>query len=374
MTDALQARQADLRLTLGPDDNCLWYFEDKPETEAVARLAVVSLGAIGQCRAATHVCLRFNPMFGRFWKPVYTAAVCASFPALTSLTLQHLDVTPVQLRLLLRHPLMLPMLQWLDMSQSWIQEEGGDGDDGSSPFLGAQLQHVALSWGAWDFLPHLAPLAPHLTHLDIQDAHWMRPCVVGPLAPAITMLTALQTLCVTMKVLQPVGPLLLVLPSMPSLHTLALGVGRVEGDAEVRALLAATQITALSVHSFSTITIEHATAPCSWRRLQLQAGVEDWVTAASLPLHALSHSLSLSRLGAPGVVGVETLLLAEHNLCQRNTAGVRVEVLVMDVALVALLTDLFYTVVVGGVIPMQHEDPASHRCDKEKMNCSAKTL
>ncbi|KAL6761581.1 hypothetical protein V8C86DRAFT_3088270 [Haematococcus lacustris] len=252
LTDALRARQAELQLTLGPDDNCMWYFEDKPVTDAVARLAVASLGVVGHCRAATHLRLRLNPMFGRFWKPVYTAALCASFPTLTSLTLQHLD-----------------------------------------------------------------------------------------------------TLRVVMTELQPVGPLLLVLPSMLTLRTLALGLGRVEGDAEVRALLAATQITALSLDGFSNILDDHASTPCSWRWLQMEAGVPEWATVASLPFHALTHSLSLSSLGAPGVVGVETLLRAEHNLCARNTAGVRVEVVVLDVAVVALLTDLFHSAVAGGVIPMQ---------------------
>ncbi|KAL6761580.1 hypothetical protein V8C86DRAFT_3182380 [Haematococcus lacustris] len=355
LTDALRARQAELQLTSGPDDNCMWYFEDKPVTDAVARLAVASLGVVGHCRAATHLRLRLNPMFGRFWKPVYTAALCASFPALTSLTLQHLDVMPLQLRLLLQHPLMLPMLKRLDMSHSWIEQQGGgEGEEeGSGPFEGALLQHVALSWVGWDFLPQLQPLAAHLTHLDIQDVHWMRPCEASPLALAITLLTALQTLRVVMTELQPVGPLLLVLPSMLTLRTLALGLGRVEGDAEVRALLAATQITALSLDGFSNILDDHASTPCSWRWLQMEAGVPEWATVASLPFHALTHSLSLSSLGAPGVVGVETLLRAEHNLCARNTAGVRVEVVVLDVAVVALLTDLFHSAVAGGVIPMQ---------------------
>ncbi|KAJ9519089.1 hypothetical protein QJQ45_003566 [Haematococcus lacustris] len=345
LTDALRARQAELTLTLGPDDNCMWYFEDKPVTDAVARLAVVSLGAVGLCRAATHLCVRLNPMFGQFWEPVYTAALCASFPALTSLTLQHLDITPRQLRLLLRHPLMLPMLQRLDVSLCWIEQQGGgEGEEeGTGPFQGALLQRVALSWVGWDFLPHLPPLAPHLTHLDIQDAHWMRPCQASLLGPAISSLTALHTLSVVMTCLQPVGPLLMVLPSMPTLRSLTLGQGRVRGDDEVLALLAATQITELSLDGFGNLMTDHGTSPCSWRRLQLHADVPEWATVASLPLHALSHPLSLSCLGAPAAVEVETLVRAEHNLCQRNTAGVKVEAVVLDAAGVALLTDLFHS-------------------------------
>ncbi|KAJ9519281.1 hypothetical protein QJQ45_017937 [Haematococcus lacustris] len=333
LTDALRARQAELTLTLGPDDNCMWYFEDKPVTDAVARLAVVSLGAVGLCRAATHLCVRLNPMFGQFWEPVYTAALCASFPALTSLTLQHLDITPRQLRLLLRHPLMLPMLQRLDVSLCWIEQQGGGGRGGGGdrPVPGG----AAAARGAQ------------------LDAHWMRPCQASLLGPAISSLTALHTLSVVMTCLQPVGPLLMVLPSMPTLRSLTLGQGRVRGDDEVLALLAATQITELSLDGFGNLMTDHGTSPCSWRRLQLHADVPEWATVASLPLHALSHPLSLSCLGAPAAVEVETLVRAEHNLCQRNTAGVKVEAVVLDAAGVALLTDLFHSAVGGGVIPMK---------------------
>ncbi|KAJ9532215.1 hypothetical protein QJQ45_003879 [Haematococcus lacustris] len=343
LAQALEAREAPVKLTLKPDEDLFAsYFRNRAKAEAVARLASNTLSVVGLCTAVKHLNLCFSSDFGAFWKPVYSAALCASFPSLTSLTLQELSMTPTQLGLLVSHPLMLPRLRHLDISNACIEDGSDDAETATSPFHASNLQHLTLSWGDWDFIPHLAPLAPHLIQLEILEVEGAGHFVSTTLAEAISALTCLEWLCLaTDESDEPISTLLPVLAQMPSLHTLILKGRDVEGDDQLDALLAATQITHLRLQSFSDLTLSKATVACSWRKLQIDGHIKDWVTAASLPLHNLNHPLYLHRLGQPGEIGVEVLAAAELNLCQRNKAGLVVELMVMDKALVGLLTEQY---------------------------------
>ncbi|KAJ9532214.1 hypothetical protein QJQ45_003880 [Haematococcus lacustris] len=347
LAQALEAREAPVKLTLRPDEDLYTdYFRDKAEAQAVARLASSTLGAVGLCTAVQHLNLCFGSVFGAFWKPVYTAALCASFPSLTSLTLRELSMTPTQLDLLVSHPLMLAKLRRLDISAARIEDDSDDGSDdeetATSPFHASKLQRLTLSWGDWDFSPHLAPLAPHLRQLEVFRVVEAFQVVSSTLASAISVLTCLEWLRVAMDPSdEPISTLLPVLAQMPSLHTLLLTGRDVEGDDQLDALLAATQITHLQLRSFSDLTLSKATAACSWRKLEIDGHIKDWVTAASLPLHNLKHPLYLRQLGDSGDIGVEVLAAAELNLCEQNKAGLVVEVMWLDKATLDLLGEQY---------------------------------
>ncbi|KAL6749706.1 hypothetical protein V8C86DRAFT_2836991 [Haematococcus lacustris] len=67
------------------------------------------------------------------------------------------------------------------------------------------------------------------------------------------------------------------------------------------ALLAATQLTRLSVDTITDVAESRAEARCSWRHLEVACEYEeqpylDWVTATRLPLHSLAHPLLIKRM------------------------------------------------------------------------------
>ncbi|KAL6757213.1 CobW/HypB/UreG, nucleotide-binding domain-containing protein [Haematococcus lacustris] len=117
-------------------------------------------------------------------------------------------------------------------------------------------------------------------------------------------------------------PLVPVLASLPSLHTLLLLQDTVHGD-QVDVLLAATQITHLQVYSIGCLIFSRVSAACSWRQLEVEE--MDWLSAAHLPLHSLTHPLQLALLGGIDSAGAEVLAAAELNLCGRHKAGLEVE-------------------------------------------------
>ncbi|KAL6746316.1 hypothetical protein V8C86DRAFT_2946480 [Haematococcus lacustris] len=64
------------------------------------------------------------------------------------------------------------------------------------------------------------------------------------------------------------------------------------------ALLAATQLTRLSVDTITDVAESRAEARCSWRHLEVSCVAQDqpyldWATAARLPLHSLAQPLSI---------------------------------------------------------------------------------
>ncbi|KAL6757217.1 hypothetical protein V8C86DRAFT_1709189 [Haematococcus lacustris] len=223
-----------------------------------------------------------------------SSGLAASYPSLTSLTLRSFQLSSTQLGRLLSHPALLPRLKHLDVCGTDILINV---QPSSSPFTGSRLQQLRLGWGYWDFTPHLAPLAPHLTQLEVASAEINDSGFVGSLsrlAVAVGTLTCLQSLKFDLDDLEAGDwflPLLVpVLASLPSLHTLLLLQDTVHGD-QVDVLLAATQITHLQVYSISCLALSRVSAACSWRQLEVEE--MDWLSAAHLPLHSLTHPLQL---------------------------------------------------------------------------------
>ncbi|KAJ9532176.1 hypothetical protein QJQ45_003910 [Haematococcus lacustris] len=127
----------------------------------------------------------------------------------------------------------------------------------------------------------------------------------------------------------------------------------VVGQEQLDALLALTQITHLSITKFTGLTSSRASAACSWRKLGVHT--MDWVTAAYLPLHSLTHPLYVYQLVGAMMEDVEigdidmedieepsieVLAAAELNLCERNKAGLVLDgALWLSKATVDLLTE-----------------------------------
>ncbi|KAJ9504843.1 hypothetical protein QJQ45_013648 [Haematococcus lacustris] len=194
--------------------------------------------------------------------------------------------------------------------------------------------------GEDELLSGLLSLPPTLTQLVVKGSYrgswdWDRT------AAAVSSLTQLQQLTHTDEnrglYETGLGPMALLsaLAHLPSLHTLQMSE-YVVGQEQLGALLALTQITSLQVQRFSGLTSSWASTACSWR--QLEVNWMNWVTAAYLPLHSLTHPLRLYQLvgnmnlyeleGDIEDLSIEVLAAAELNLCENNKAG-----LVLDGAL-----------------------------------------
>ncbi|KAL6747819.1 hypothetical protein V8C86DRAFT_3116328 [Haematococcus lacustris] len=225
-------------------------------------LAHVTVGSVGGCKAVSHLQLKYSAMFKFFWDTAFTAAVCAAFPSLTSLSIVALTLTSGQLHNLLSHPPMVQHLRSLDTSQLTITDcivsdyvmADGDHDDveddsinfNSSVFSDSRLQHLTVSCGQWDYVPHLSPLAPHLTRLRTDSRCCGPRDVMSPLASALTTLSNLQCL----DLAGVITSLLQEIRALPRLHTLIFRGGgvAVHGAEELPALLALTQVTNLQLH------------------------------------------------------------------------------------------------------------------------------
>ncbi|KAJ9532208.1 hypothetical protein QJQ45_003889 [Haematococcus lacustris] len=324
LAQALLTRKAHLELTLQPEGKLPAQLRPKR-----GGLLAVTLGAVELCPAVTHLIISFPKGLPRpvyIWKPVYSSGLAASYPSLTSLTLRSFQLSSTQLGRLLSHPALLPLLKHLDVCGTDIMNKA---QPAPSPFTGSRLQQLRLGWGYWDFMPHLAPLAPHLTRLEVASAEINDSGFVGSLsslAVAVGTLTCLQSLKFDLDDLEAgdwfLPVLVPMLASLPSLHTLLLLQETVHGD-QVDVLLAATQITHLQVYSISCLVFSRVSAACSWRQLEVEE--MDWLSAAHLPLHSLTHPLQLAQLGGVGPVGAEVLAAAELNLCERHKAGLEVE-------------------------------------------------
>ncbi|KAJ9532896.1 hypothetical protein QJQ45_010976 [Haematococcus lacustris] len=321
LAQALLTRKAQLHLTLQPERHLLAQLKQK-----AGGVLASTLGAVELCPAVTHLTISFTESLHPsliLWKPVYSAGLAASYPSLTSLTLQSFQLNSTQLGRLVSHPALIPLLKHLDISKASIRNKA---QPASSPFTGSRLQQLSLGWGYWDFTPHLAPLAPHLTQLAVDSVSSSR-FVASPasLAAAVGTLTCLQSLEFGIDGVEAgdwfstlLAP---VLASLPSLHTLLLQE-KVAGDL-LDVLLAATQITHLQVYSISCLALSRVSAACSWRQLEVEE--MDWLSAAHLPLHSLTHPQQLAQLGGVDSVGAVVLAAAELNLCERNKAGLEVE-------------------------------------------------
>ncbi|KAJ9532192.1 hypothetical protein QJQ45_003934 [Haematococcus lacustris] len=330
LTEVLRSRQQPkLNLTLQPvavPTDAMWdYWSAEPAAAVVAdaaRLVAMMLKAVPLCGAVDSLAISWHYDLDFPWEPEFSAALAASFPSLTSLTLQKCSMSIGHLANAI-NPLLLPRLLHLDLVYASITQQGLPG---RSPFIGSRLQTLSL-YGIFDvhqFLSGLLPLPATLTQLEVTDVYeepwdWVR------LAAAVSSLTQLQQLRLTdaYRAWHKGGPgpmaLLSALAHLPSLHTLVMDE-IVVGQEQLDALLALTQITSLEVPAFSGLTSSRASADCSWR--QLKAHTMDWVTAAYLPLHSLTHPLWLHRLvGDVKEPSIEVLAAAELNLCERNKAG-----------------------------------------------------
>ncbi|KAJ9504735.1 hypothetical protein QJQ45_009115 [Haematococcus lacustris] len=118
------------------------------------------------------------------------------------------------------------------------------------------------------------------------------------------------------------------LQALPQLHTLQLPDAAVEGQEQLDALLAATQLTSIQLNSLQRLTSSCADVPCSWQRLEL-TGFVDCATATYLPLHSLTQPLVLGALATTMARNddCDRLAAAVHNLTQACKVPVRVKVL-----------------------------------------------
>ncbi|KAJ9532911.1 hypothetical protein QJQ45_011006 [Haematococcus lacustris] len=352
LTEVLRNRQQPkLHLTLqpamrvGPKPNP-WRIEEPavaaPNTKC---LLAWTLGAVPLCGAVDSLTISWHFFLDLPWEPEFSAALAASFPSLTSLTFKDVSKRIGPLVEALNHSLLLPRLLHLDL-QTFAQED----QLGWSPFIGSRLQTLSLDacisgYGEPELLPGLVPLPPTLTQLTVRSSRmeqwdWVR------VAAAVISLTQLQQLRLIdrSRNWKKTGPgpmeLLQALVHLPSLHTLEVDE-YVEGQEQLDALLALTQITRLKLLTFSGLTSSRASAACSWR--QLGVHTMDWVTAAHLPLHSLTHPLHLTQLvGDIEEPSIEVLAAAELNMCERNKAGLVLDGnLCLSKATVDLLTELY---------------------------------
>ncbi|KAJ9532567.1 hypothetical protein QJQ45_010692 [Haematococcus lacustris] len=360
LTEVLRNRkQPKLHLTLRPEDglvfgiaschtDAIWQRHRAEPAAAAAdatRMVARMLGAVPLCGAVDCLAIGWCTYLDLPWEPVFSAALAASFPSLTSLTFKDVWMSIGNLATAINHPLLLPRLLHLDLQSARIAEKG---QLGLSPFSSSSLQELRLD--GWVTIG-LLPLPPTLTHLavtgvcDVAYSDWVK------LAAAVESLTQLEQLTLASEYsdyrMTGQGPtaMLLALAHLPSLHTLVVEDVVVD-QLQLDDLLALTQITRLQVHSFSRLTSSRASAACSWRRLKMRQ--LDWVTAAYLPLHSLTHPMQLHEL-VKGYemrriddLSKELLGSAEFNLCERNKAGLVLdEDLCLSKATVDMLTEQY---------------------------------
>ncbi|GFH10485.1 hypothetical protein HaLaN_05806 [Haematococcus lacustris] len=110
-------------------------------------------------------------------------------------------------------------------------------------------------------------------------------------------------------------------PSIQLTHPLAVDLLEV-ASAEINDSGFVGSLSSLAVYSIGCLVFSRVSAACSWRQLEVEE--MDWLSAAHLPLHSLTHPLQLAQLGGVGPVGAEVLAAAELNLCERHKAGLEV--------------------------------------------------
>ncbi|KAJ9533993.1 hypothetical protein QJQ45_027097 [Haematococcus lacustris] len=353
LTEVLRNRQQPkLHLTLQPASSLTDAIEQSEEAEPAAvavdaaRLVAWMLGAVPLCGAVDSLTISWCKDLDLPWEPVYSAALASSFPSLTSLTLEKCIVSIDHLAKAISHPLLSPRLLHLDLKRVGITHEG---QPGRSPFIGSRLQELRLHDVVDvdeepEFLLGLLPLPPTLTQLEVKGPYgynwdWVR------VAAAVSSLAQLQQLALfdEYKEFDSQNPdfmaLLSALAHLPSLHTLQIS-DDVVGQEQLDALLALTQVTSLELFRFTGLTSSRASAACSWRQLEVHE--MDWVTAAHLPLHSLTHPLELHELESDSKEpSIEVLAAAELNLCESNKAGLEVEDMWLSQATVDLLTEQY---------------------------------
>ncbi|KAJ9532184.1 hypothetical protein QJQ45_003908 [Haematococcus lacustris] len=333
LTEILQNRQQPkLHLTLQPARGLTDAVEQRGEAEPAAaavdaaRLVARMLRAVPLCGAVDSLTISWGRGLHLPWEPEFSAALVTSFPCLTSLTLQRCSISIGHLANAISHPRLLPRLLHLDLLDTDITHEG---QPGISLFVDSRLQKLCLRGVVQvdrepELLSGLLPLPPTLTELEVKGhcPHLWDWVEIGAAVSSLTQLQQLWLSCEDInfdRAMSGVEALLPSLAHLPCLHTLVVGAC-VVGLEQLDALLALTHITSLQVATFSGLTSSWASAACSWRKLEVHS--MDWVTAAYLPLHSLTHPLWLHRLvGDVKEPSIEVLAAAELNLCERNKAG-----------------------------------------------------
>ncbi|KAJ9534480.1 hypothetical protein QJQ45_022167 [Haematococcus lacustris] len=85
------------------------------------------------------------------------------------------------------------------------------------------------------------------------------------------------------------------LGALPKLNSLTLPRVWAIGQGELDAMLAATQLTGITLASVTGLQSSRADSPCNWQRLQFTKGL-DVLTAAYLPFHSLTQPLVMRGL------------------------------------------------------------------------------
>ncbi|KAL6758430.1 hypothetical protein V8C86DRAFT_3025474 [Haematococcus lacustris] len=252
-----------------------------------------------------------------------------SFPSLTSLALHGYYIHCSGLASLLAHLRVSLQLQQLYLSSTFITQPKRPQPGAATPanlFYGVRLQQLSLlvtknAVGEdKPFLPNLQPLSQHLTQLRIQQREgvkWHLDKYTAVLQP----LAQLQVLTVShIYHLQGLPGLL---QALPRLHTLQLPHA---GQGQLDALLAATQLTSIQLHTLQMLTSSRLHLPCSWQRLELTGSV-DCSSVAHLPLHTLTQPLVLGELHVRNVDDLDVVAAAVSNLTQACKVPVMIKVL-----------------------------------------------
>ncbi|KAL6747023.1 hypothetical protein V8C86DRAFT_3148818 [Haematococcus lacustris] len=252
-----------------------------------------------------------------------------SFPSLTSLSLHNCAIPCSGLASLLAHPCLSLQLQQLDLSSSNMLQAKRP-EPGAATlanlFHASRLKQLSLMIkgvaGEHDpLLPNLQPLSQHLTQLCLTLQNGVG---LDKLIATLQPLAQLQVL--TISGIYRLGGLPSLLQALPQLHTLQLPGATVEGQEQLDAMLAATQLTSIQLSSVKGLTSSRADVPCSWQRLEL-TGYVDCSTVAHLPLHTLTQPLVLGRLAVRTDQGDDWDLVAAavHNLTQACGGPVRIK-------------------------------------------------
>ncbi|KAL6755489.1 hypothetical protein V8C86DRAFT_215672 [Haematococcus lacustris] len=286
---ALQARTDKLALTF-----------EQPRAQD-SRRALKLLGHIltrlGKC-AALQLCklsrsAPTKPVLKLHSPPSLAQRLLDSFPSLTALTIHGYSVTCSGLASLLCHSQLALQLQQLDLTSTVIKEPKEPGPGAAA--LSNLFQHAKLTQLSFDDCQHgllldLQPLAQHLTQLRVGHDYETLPAFIS----AVGALPQLQVL--TASHWHHGGSIGLpqLLQALPRLHTLQLPRTTVRGQGQLVELLAATQLTSVSVLTFEHLEQPCAGLPCSWQRLEV--GIVDCTSAACLPLTSLTQPLVLGNL------------------------------------------------------------------------------
>ncbi|KAJ9530989.1 hypothetical protein QJQ45_001000 [Haematococcus lacustris] len=314
---ALQARTCNLALTLDePRDH---HTRQYVGLLTKLRKKLASCAAVEACKLVTIQGPSLVPQKTLDCSLDLAQHLMDSFPSLTSLSLHNYSIPYSGLASLLSHPQLSLQLQQLDLSSSTLHTEPG-APILASLFHASRLKQLSLltKWGIHELLlPNLQPLSQHLTQLCLT----LESCVgLDSFTAALQPLAQLQVLKIS-RFWNDLRGLPSLLQELPGLHTLQLPHATVEGQEQLDALLAATQLTSIQLNSVERLTNSCADVPCSWQQLELTGRV-GWMSLTYLPLHSLSQPLLLGELL---IDDLDLVSAAVHNLTQACRVPVRIK-------------------------------------------------